>query len=326
MKKTLLYLLLCVSGASFAQTNVYIHFTPKVGGAHVYPSDLGTTVYYDLNGVAFQIEHMSYYISRLKLTHDGGQEIAFDTPDDVKLVTISSYVFNLGQHSITNLESIDFGVGVPSDWNHLDINTYPTGHPLSYQLDPVMHWGWTAGYFHMALTAMGDNNADDVCDQMFETHCLGDANYKTKALTGSGQLINGDYHIYVDCNIDEWIYGTDPGTTGVQHTDTGVAITVMDNVDNRTVFEIPADLGIAEDLEVGKAWFTVTENGTVVNWKEMKGMDAYQLIDMNGRVVHQANGLLPAGNVTWADLQHGTYVFNAYNADGQRIHSMTVLR
>src|SRR3989338_5988099 len=124
MKSIVLLIACCLSGIGMAQSDVFIHFTPKIGGQVVTTGDLGTTVYYDLNGIAFEVDLMSYYVSKLQLTHDGGQVINFDTPEDVKLVKVNNTIFALGSHTITDLEQVDFGVGVPQEWNHLDINQY----------------------------------------------------------------------------------------------------------------------------------------------------------------------------------------------------------
>ena len=328
MKNFLLIIALLFSGYGISQSDVYLHFIPKVGGITVSPSDLGSTVYYDLNGVAFEINDLSYYISQLKLTHDGGQEINFDTPDDVKLVSVLNNVFNLGSHTITSLEQVDFGVGVPQVWNHLDINTYPSGHPLGNQQNPVMHWGWTVGYFHMALTAMGDDNADDICDQGFDTHCLGDANFQTESLIMTGQLDQGTniYHIYIDCNVDEWIFGVDPGTTGIVHSETGAVVTVMNNVSTREVFAASSIVGLNENhAEIGRAYFSNTESELKITWKEMNGIADYQLIDMNGKVIHEAEVHSASSSVVIGDIKSGAYIFNCYNADGKRIHSMNLI-
>lgn len=309
-----------------AQSDVFIHFTPRIGGQVVTPSDLGSTVYYDLNGVAFEVDLMSYYISNLQLTHDGGQVTSFDTPDDVKLVKITNTVFALGSQNISNLEQVNFGVGVPGQWNHLDINTYPSGHPLANQQNPVMHWGWTSGYFHMALDAMGDNNADDVCDQAFQPHCLGDGNYKNVSLPMTGVQDGNEYHIYIVCNIDEWIFGVNPGTAGVQHTDGGVAITVMNNVETRNVFEAQDELGVYDHAEeLGQVYFNSNDETLILGWKEMKGMDNYQLINMNGKVMSEGQTSLPSAQITVEDLAHASYIFNCYDANGKRIHSATVM-
>jgi len=325
MKLIVLLLASCLSGIGMAQSNVFIHFTPKIGGQVVTTNDLGTTVYHDLNGIAFEVDLMSYYVSKLKLTHDGGQVLNFDTPEDVKLVKINNTIFALGSQDITTLEQVDFGVGVPQEWNHLDVNLYASGHALGNQMNPVMHWGWTAGYFHMALSAMGDNNTDDICDQMFETHCLGDANYKNVSLPMTGIQIGNEYHIYISCNIDEWIFGTDPGTTGVQHTDGGVAITVMNNVESRNVFEAEAALSLTSGMEIGAVYFSNTEEALTLGWKAMNGMDNYQLINLNGKVISEGKNASPSAKITVVDLVHAAYIFNCYDANGKRIHSATVM-
>ncbi len=327
MKKLLLAGILFLAAQAFAQPVVQIHFIPKVGGVTVEASDLGSTVFHDLSGIAFRIDAMNYYISKLKLTHDGGQEINFDTADDVKLVKVNNHVFNLGQHDITTLEQVDFGVGVAQEWNHLDPNTYAAGHPLGNQQNPVMQWGWTAGYFHMALVALGDNNSDDICDQIYEPQCLGDPNYKNVSLQMTGELnqSNNTYNIYINCNIDEWLYGTDPGTTGAQHTDGPIAVAVMNNVDNRNVFEASPELGLKEVEEVGNTWFYSSGETLTVHWKEMNGMAEWQLVDLNGKVIGNEMNSSPSSKFQFENLKKGMYIFNCYNNDGVRIHSMSVM-
>lgn len=325
MKKIILVFSLFGAFAAKAQTDVILHFIPKIGGETVNVSDLGTTVYHDLNGVGFQVQAMSYYISKIKLIHDGGQQISLNLPEQVLCVKINDNVFNLGNFNITDLEQIDFGVGVPQEWNHLDIAAYPTGHPLSFQDNPSMHWGWTAGYVHMALNAMGDNNSDDVCDQIFQTHCLGDANYKNASLQLDGIPESNGLHIYINCNIDEWIYGANPGTTGVQHTDAGIAITIMKNVEIRDVFTPGAFLGLEETPEVGNIFFSNTENDLTIGWKEMNGMEEYQLVDMNGRIITEGNAAKASGSITVNNIHSGAYVFNCYSAEGKRLHSATIM-
>jgi hypothetical protein len=327
MKRLLIISALLFSTIGFSQPEVYIHFNPTVEGNEFSSLDLGSTVFHDLSGTAFQVEAFNYYISKLKLTHDGGQIIDFPTADDVKLVKVQSHVFNLGFHNITTLEQVDFGVGVHVDFNHLDPNLYPTGHPLGNQQNPVMQWGWTGGYFIMALDAMGDNNADDICDQLFQPHCLGDASYKNVSLTMTGVLDvpTNIYHINVTCNLDEWIYNTDPGVFGVQHTDQAPIPAVMNNVDNRPVFTATSTLGLNEVQEVGDVFFTNTENAVKIEWKEMKAMKSFSLIDMNGRVVEKSQVKGPSGSVTIGGIKSGYYIFNCYTVQGKLIHSINVV-
>ena len=55
-KLTLLLSFTALVGIANAQSDVYIHFLNKVGGVQIQPSDLGNTVYHDLNGIAFEVD------------------------------------------------------------------------------------------------------------------------------------------------------------------------------------------------------------------------------------------------------------------------------
>ena len=326
MKKALNFLLILVTGFTFAQQDVYIHFTPKISGTTVNNSDLGTTVFQDLSNIAFQVEAFNYYISKLEIVHDGGQTINFDTADDVLLVKVQNTSFNLGQYTITNVEQVNFGVGVHQDFNHLDPSTYSSGHPLGFQMDPVMQWGWTAGYKHMALDGLGDNNNDDTPTELFQPHCLGDGNYKNVQLPITSYVDSqNQMHIYVNCNLEEWIFGTNPGTTGVQHTSTGIAITVMNNVNNRNVFEASSFVSLEEKEEVGVAYFHNLENGVKISWEEMNNLSHYQLIDMSGQSINKGKNNNPSGQVIVRNLESGTFIVNFFDENNRIIHSMKLI-
>jgi len=326
MKPLILIIVIIVSTCTYAQQDVYIHFTPKVSGSTVNYSDLGTTVFQDLNNVAFQIDAFNYYISKLQIVHDGGQIINFDSANDVLLVKVQNSIFNIGQHTIANVEQINFGVGVHQDYNHLDPSSYPNGHPLGHQVNPVMQWGWTSGYFHMALNALGDNNNDNNPTEAFATHCLGDGNYKNVALPIMGfPNAQNEIHIYINCNLDEWIYGTDPGSTGVHHTDAGVAITVMNNVNDRSVFVGSSAAGIGEKEEIGSAFFHNMENGLKISWQEMNNLSHYQLIDMKGRSLNKGGNKNASGDFIVRNLDSGMFIVNFFDANNRIIHSMKVI-
>jgi len=193
-------------------------------------------------------------------------------------------------------------------------------------MDPVMQWGWTAGYFHMALSSLGDNNSDQIPTEMFHAHCLGDANYKNVELPISGYTnAQNEMHVYINCNIDEWIYGTDPGTTGVHHTDGGVAITVMNNVNDRNVFVGSTAAGIGEKEELGLAFFYNLENGLKISWKEMNNLSHYQLIDMNGQSLNKGKNNNASGEFIVRNLESGTFIVNFFDNNNRIIHSMKLI-
>src|SRR3989338_6604308 len=122
------------------------------------------------NGIDYNIQSMAFYMSRVKITHDGGQITALDT-NEVYYVNFNVPEIILGSFPISQVEAITFEVGVPEYMNHLDISLYPEHHALSFH-DPSMHWGWASGYMHMVMNGKGDDNGDGTPTTAYELNCL----------------------------------------------------------------------------------------------------------------------------------------------------------
>jgi hypothetical protein len=143
----------------------------------------------------FNVTRLQYYISGISLIHDGGSETIID---DLHVLVNASQAtqVDLGEHNITNVEAINFHIGVDPAVNHLDPASYPAGHPLAPSF-PSMHWGWAAGYRFVAIEGKGGSSYN----QLYQLHGLGDDNYfKTEValdLTAeNGTLtidLDGDY-------------------------------------------------------------------------------------------------------------------------------------
>jgi len=180
MKKTLLSIGLLFTSILLAQTDV------KLNIEHVYdnaPFSFNTTLS-SPTSEEFAITRLEYYITGVKLTHDGGQ--VMDVADAAILVNAENNTeVTLGNFAITNLESIEFGIGVTSDKNHLDPSTYSSGHALAPQLNS-MHWGWSSGYRFIAY----EGECGPGMGSMYQFHALGDDNYHTQTVSTSG-IVNG---------------------------------------------------------------------------------------------------------------------------------------
>jgi len=234
------------------------------------------------NGTDYSIESLAFFMSRVQLVHDGGQVTVLDT-NEVFYVNYNEPVVFLGMHDITTLESIRFGVGVPPYLNHLDISQYPEGHPLSFHT-PVMHWGWSAGYMHMAMNGYGDDNNDGTPTAIYQLNCLGDQNYhRVYVETGMTAYPNNIQHIVIICNIDEWLRGSDPATTGAAHGDTGVNETVMDNPLNFPVFVSPANVSLSEKEQLPVVVAQSGKNVTLT-WGDAKA-GSYRLLNAEGKII-----------------------------------------
>lgn len=320
MKKYLLIASLGLSMCAFGQTNVNIDFRPRVGGNHL---DLNTTVQ-DLTGVDMTIEYFNYYISNVHIIHDGGQDM--DLSDTVFIVTTDDHTLELGMLNVNNIESIDFGVGVPQSLNHEDISQVPEGDPLSWQT-PSMHWGWTSGYKFLLVNGYGDSNNDGNTDALFQIHSLGDANYKSVSMAVVPTVLPTVTTIVIDCNLDEWMYNFDPGNDGVHHGEVGVNAAVMTNVDNRPVFTLPGNASIGESPETdGTINYFINNELISFNWTDVPNVEQFKLIDLSGRVIESGQATEFSGTHTTQIQNSGSYFFYLTDSNGSILKQLQVIR
>jgi hypothetical protein len=223
MKKN--FLLLCFSILAFAaqaQNEVMLHLSPRLGTAAfalntVAPHPGGT---YNLKYTRFE-----YYISEIKVTHDGGQ-IAPVTGMHLLVRPALDSMYSLGQMpGVNNVEAITFSVGVEQAMNHLDPTSFPAGHPLAPQ-NPDMQWGWTAGYRFAAIEGESGGNLD----QHFEIHALGDANYKTQTISTNAEQVAADMKmIHLIADYTQAVKTVNLAIGPIVHGTSGAAVTVLNN-------------------------------------------------------------------------------------------------
>jgi hypothetical protein len=262
-----------------AQNNIELHLSPRLGAA---PFALNTAV--SAGNYEYKITRLEYYISEIKITHDGGQV----TPvTDLHLLVRPAVdsLYDLGAYpDIVNVEAITFSVGVDEAHNHLDPATYPSDHPLAPQ-NPAMQWGWAAGYRFVAIEGKaGTNFAYD-----YEIHALGDANYKTLTLnTVAENHPNGDKTIHLIADYAQVLNSINVSAGLIVHGSTGKAITVMNNMKNVVFSAETVTMTIDPAFEGA---FTVAPNpassgAAMVNMALPAGFDyRVTLTDLIGRVV-----------------------------------------
>ena len=320
MKSTLLLSSLLFSALSFGQTDVNLHFPPKVNGIDL----VQNTNVQSLSGAEMSIDFFNYYISNVHIIHDGGQDL--DLSDTVFFVSVEDPILELGMLDLTNIESIDFGVGVPQSLNHEDISQYDETNPLSWQ-SPSMHWGWSSGYKFLLVNGYGDSNNDGTADELMQIHCLGDGNYKNVSMAVIPTVGATQTTIVINCNLDEWLYSFNPGNVGVHHGTTGVNASVMNNVNSRPVFTLPGNAGTNETLEFeGFISYSINNELTTFNWKDVQHVDQFKLIDLSGKLIDAGQASDFAGTHT-AEIQNsGSYFFYLLDENGTILNYTQVIR
>lgn len=309
MKKLLLSVLSLFALLSVvqAQNKVTLHLSPRLGAA---PFALNTPV--SAGSYEYKITRLEYYISEIKITHDGGQVTPMTDMYLLVRPAIDS-MYDLGTHpDITNVENITFSVGVDQAHNHLDPAAYPANHPLAPQ-NPAMQWGWSAGYRFVAIEGKaGANFAND-----YEIHALGDANYKTLTLnTVAENQSNGDKTIHLVADYAQVLNSINVSAGLIVHGSTGKAVTLMNNMKNVVFSAETATMTIDPSFE---GTFSVSPNpsatGRVIATMTLPAGFDYRitLTDLAGRVV--LNQPLAAANSSFVfenNFNEGVYLVHLW--------------
>jgi hypothetical protein len=296
-----------VMGSFSAQKDIFLHINPTFNNTAF---ALNTT-YTGIDGVALNMDHFNYYISDIKLFHDGG--IQTNIAPAVFLFTPDQVGFYLGNYNIQDLESIRFMVGVPSRLNTqsgaeaVDISSYPDTHPLSFQ-NPTMYWGWQFGYMHMIVGGEADSNNDQLPDAYFEMHNLGDHNQRTIQMpvietnTNASQM-----DIYLACQVDQWLRDMPLSSVGVLHDQTGLNDSVMANVLTYPVFTQPQTAGMNTSTSP-QFWV----EGASIHWMELEHA-YFKVFDLSGRLVSSGTMNGASGEFT-LDLNAGNYFVTVFDS------------
>jgi hypothetical protein len=173
-----------------AQTDVKLTINHLLGST---PFAFNSEAENDL-GDKVKLQRLEYYISGISITHDGGT--VTNAKDIYILVKANkSDTIELGNFDITNVESINFSVGVDPGVNNGDPAAWASFHPLAPK-SPSMHWGWASGYRFVAIEGKsGTNFAQD-----FQIHALGNKNYFKQSIPTSATDVNGA--LVVSINAD----------------------------------------------------------------------------------------------------------------------------
>jgi hypothetical protein len=219
MKKAFLWIWTCLLLQSVvAQSRVQLNIDHRLG-AEIFQLDQIAS-----NNLQqeFQVTRLEYYLSQVTLVYDGGKEIVLE---DYYLIRPEEATFiDLGFIDLSQLEAIQFGIGIDSATNHEDPSLYDPSHPLGPK-DPSMHWGWAAGYRFVAYEgATGPNFG-----RLFQYHALGDQNYFQVYIPLSLASENDEIIIELIADYSKAFRNVEVERGDVVHGDFGAAVTLLEN-------------------------------------------------------------------------------------------------
>src|SRR5690606_18311268 len=195
------------------------------------------------NGTNFEVSHLGYYISNIKIIKDDLTERIIDTVILVK----ADVPFTLQTGMETgNYTAITFDVGIADSLvNHGDPSVYAANHPLALQT-PSMHWSWSTGYIFLRLDGQVDTSSDQSAgvNQNMTFHLGNLSSVRTVTVNRNfyidGSYDNGhkEYTAEVEFNLDEMFSGIDLKTDNVTMTmnNPALATQAADNLLNAFEF------------------------------------------------------------------------------------------
>ena len=312
MKNSILSVLLLSSGLSFAQTDIKINLEHQFEGA---PFAYGTT--YMLDGTAVSISRVQYYLSGFEITHDGGTVTTM--PDSYILGSGNISNYTLGNEAVTNLEGINFDLGVDNLTNHMGTSNWPSNHPLSAQ-SPSMDWSWPSGYFFWVFEGLVDDNADGTPNKVFGLSGIGDILHTdVNSFTGinaTGGVITLPFQV----NVADWLKNLDLIQVGADHSASANNVQVGDNTNGETVFTLnSAVLSLDEATETKSEIYanyqlpyapTIFYNLATTNNVDIK------IYSMSGAVVLESKDQNFEGNYfIRRELETGSYIIVFSNGE-----------
>lgn len=225
---------------AFAQKNVVLRIHHRLAGQ---PFAFNQTLSNNL-GNDFNLSRLEYYVSSIKVKHDGG--LTMDATDVYALVkaNASATDIDLSSLSLDAIDGITFSIGVNAPQNNQDPTQWAAGHPLAPK-SPSMHWGWTAGYRFVAMEGKTGANLNTV----FEIHSLGNINYFEQTINTTATQENGKWIINVYADYSQSLRGINVSQGVISHGETGEAATLLTNF-KTNVFTASAVTGLFEQSKI----------------------------------------------------------------------------
>ena len=275
----LVALLSLVFSVAYGQKDVHLQINQYIGNLPFSIGDGGTN---DL-GTKFNVSRLDYYISSIKLHHDGGKTIDVNKYILVSKGNIVDEI--LGNFNISVLDSITFSVGVDYTNNHADPTMWPAVHPLAPKA-PEMHWGWAAGYRFVAIEGKSGSNLQF----SYQIHGLGDDLYNSTTIVTNGIDHNGAILVKLDADYKQSLKGINMNKNIIIHGSTNEAIPMLGNF-NKYVFSATQQVSASHDIEVGelKVYPNPVSNGkATISLTESQTINARIIVrDGVGRIVDQ---------------------------------------
>lgn len=303
MKQFLFCTVLLFSAFSQAQKSVFLTLSHKLGDN---PFSFNQNTSNDI-GHNYEFTRVDYYISGIKIIHDGGQSLILNTDKHLLIKAGTHSVNHLGDFDVENVEGITFSIGVHPSLNNEDPALQPSGTPLAFQ-SPSMHWGWASGYFFACL----EGKCGTTLPLFFQLHGLWNQNYfeQTIAVQGSENDQNQIF-IHLDADYNEALRGINLNACPTQHGTNQDDLTVLENFRDHVFSAGDGSLlNIASNYPKQSFSFYPNPVKNELNI-QIENFDAsklvVQIVDLSGRILKSHKAHSENTNIALGEFNSGIY-------------------
>lgn len=287
----------------FAQKNVVLKINHKLAnGSFNFNQKASNNLNKDFN-----ITRLEYYMSSIKIKHDGGQ--ITNATDVFALVKGGNQAteIDLGSFNIISIEAITFSIGVNAPINNQDPTLWPANHPLSPK-SPSMHWGWTAGYRFVALEGKAGSNLTTT----YEIHALGNVNYFENTITLKAVEENNKLVMNIYADYTKAINNIDVSQGVISHGEIGESITLLNNFKNN-VFSSSSSTGIFNQTELipVKVWPNPSLGKVNIEFPQSAKISKVEVRDILGQLKYSSSSDLNSIEIS----DKGVYFISIYDAE-----------
>ncbi|MCX6140850.1 MAG: T9SS type A sorting domain-containing protein [Candidatus Kapabacteria bacterium] len=312
MKTFLLALLALFLTSSAYAGEIGVVFNALMNGR---PLVMGTPVRVDNGKYFFSPRFLQYYVSDISFVHDGGKRTK---AEEIYLLVNAKDAprYVVGSYDITNIDSIEFHIGVSYMSNHSDPSLYPPEHPLALK-EPSMHWGWAAGYRFIVLEGSAGSTAQTATADV-QLHSVGDTLYRRITLPVNSTKTDKGVDVVLNAEYGSLLQNIDASLGIVLHGLGEETIVMTENM--ATLVFSPANSTSVQDNAISASNISINPNPSsdVVTIAGGISEADVRIVDMAGRLV--ATTSLRGGLTTFsvASLPVGSYTV-LIGADNGRI-------
>lgn len=330
MKKNILfYLLAFISLSIYSQNKITITLNHLFDGSPLAYNQN----YTDSQERMVNFSPVRYYMSSIKITHDGGQTTQLNDIYVLGEANVTNYLLE-GSYAITSVEKIEFDLGVDYEANHGNTSNFSASHPLGPKTPP-MDWGWPSGYFFLVLDGKVDNTGDGTPNKVFQIECFGDNLLRTiDPITFTEPLVaqGTELTIPLYVNVEKWFTNMDYATVGIKHGAEATNVNAVNNTNSENVFtaDPPTLINIEEQFD--KLSFVFTDYSMpyapTLFYKLPKASYSLSVVDISGRRLVNESDIGFEGNYFMkSELPTGMY-FAIFTSEtgSQKSHQFIVSR